>query len=526
MSETKHNLVRHSSGVSLATIASRILGLVREMLLSRIIGGKELMTAWAMGFMIPNLLRRLLGEGALGTAIVPIMTYTFEREDKDSARKKLTVITAVLGIVLAIICVLVSGIALLAIPFLESAPARVLMTFKLIPILMPYSFFICLIGVFGSVMNSMNRYFLPAVASITLNMVMILCLVFVCPYYSGTPINMIYALSIAVLASGVLQLVMMLWLLERDGMLPSVRVSSILSQPVVKELWHLTLPGMIGASFLQISFVIDRTMACYISDYAVPALYFSDRLIDLPIGVFAVAMGSVVLTELSRYAARNDIQGMLASFKHALENILFLCIPVALFILVFSKPLVHVFYFGGKFGEREVAETVWAMFFYSLGIPAFSAVKIVVSGFNARKDMKTPVKVAVSCIVLNIILNLILMWPLRQGGIALSTTICSFVNCSVLLYLLKKELGTIHLRLIIPSVVRTSLISLYALGVAYLVYMNIIWMQIKFLPRDIIPLAITGSVFVLLYVVVSVVFESPEAREWLKLLRLRSVSRD
>jgi len=239
-----------------------------------------------------------------------------------------------------------------------------------------------------------------------------------------------------------------------------------------------------------------------------------------------VAMGSVVLTELSRYAARNDIQGMLASFKHALENILFLCIPVALFILVFSKPLVHVFYFGGKFGEREVAETVWAMFFYSLGIPAFSAVKIVVSGFNARKDMKTPVKVAVSCIVLNIILNLILMWPLRQGGIALSTTICSFVNCSVLLYLLKKELGTIHLRLIIPSVVRTSLISLYALGVAYLVYMNIIWMQIKFLPRDIIPLAITGSVFVLLYVVVSVVFESPEAREWLKLLRLRSVSRD
>ncbi|HBC86632.1 MAG TPA: murein biosynthesis integral membrane protein MurJ [Lentisphaeria bacterium] len=521
MAEIKHNLLRHSSGVSFATIVSRILGLAREMLLSRIIGGKELMTAWAMGFMIPNLLRRLLGEGALGTAIVPIMTYTFEREDKESARKKLTVITAVLGIILAIICIIVSGIALAAIPFLESAPARVLMTFKLIPVLMPYSFFICLIGIFGSVMNSMNRYFLPAVASITLNLVMILCLVFVCPYYSSTPINMIYALSIAVLASGVLQLVMMLWLLERDGMLPSARVSSLFSQPVVKELWHLTLPGIIGASFLQISFVIDRMMACYISDYAVPALYFSDRLIDLPIGVFAVAMGSVVLTELSRYAAKNDIAGMLSSFKHALENILFLCIPVALFTLVFSKPLVHVFYYGGKFGDREVAETVWAMLFYAAGIPAFSAIKIIVSGFHSRKDMKTPVKVAVSCLVLNVILNLILMWPLRQGGIALSTTICSFLNCSILLYLLRKQLGTIHLRQIIPSALRTVLISLLALAAAYSVYLGTATIQLKSLPRDIVPLTLTGSVFVAIYMIFSLLFKSAEAREWLRVLHIR-----
>ncbi|HCE46660.1 MAG TPA: murein biosynthesis integral membrane protein MurJ [Lentisphaeria bacterium] len=521
MTERKHNLIRHSSGVSLATIVSRILGLAREMLLSRIIGGGEFMTAWAMGFMIPNLLRRLLGEGALGTALVPIMTYTFERENKESARKKLTVITAVLGLILAAICIIVSMASLLAIPFLHSAPARVLMTFKLLPILMPYSFFICIIGVFGSVMNSMNRYFLPAVASITLNLVMILCLLFVCPYYSSSPMDMLYALSVSVLVSGVLQLAMMLWMLEKDGMLPSIRFSGIFSEPVVKELYHLTLPGIIGASFLQISFVIDRTMACYISDYAVPALYFSDRLIDLPIGVFAVAMGSVVLTDLSRYAAKNDIAGMLSSFKHAMENIFFLCIPVAVFTLVFSKPLVHVFYYGGKFGDREVAETVWAMLFYALGIPAFSAIKIIVSGFNARKDMKTPVKVAVFCIVINIILNLILMWPLKQGGIALSTTICSFLNCSILLYLLRKELGNIHLSQIIPSTLRTTAIALYALAISYFVYLYTVSIQISFLPRDIVPLTVTGSVFVVLYLVVSVVFESPEAKDWLKLLRLR-----
>ncbi len=517
----KHGLLRHSSGVSLATIASRFLGMVREMLLSRCVGGSEHMTAWAMAFMIPNLLRRLLGEGALGTAVVPIMTYTFEHEGKDSARKKLSVITAVLGIILALICVLVSGAALLALPFLHSAAPRVLMTFQLLPVLMPYSFFICIIGVYGSVMNSMNRYFLPAVASITLNLVMILCLLFVCPLYGVDMMGKLYALSVAVLVSGVLQIAMMLWMLQREGMLPSVRFSGIFKEPVVKELYDLTLPGIIGASFLQISFVIDRTMACYISNYAVPALYYSDRIIDIPIGVFAVAMGSVVLTELSRYAAKNDIPGMISSFKHALENILFLCIPVAAFTIVFSKPLVHVFYYGGKFGDREVAETAWAMFFFSLGIPAFSAVKIIVSGFNARKDMKTPVKVAISCIALNIILNLILMWPLKQGGIALSTTICSFVNCSVLLYILRKQLGRMNLRQILPSVSRTAAVSLYATLVAYFVYLGTASIQIRFLMRDLIPLAITGSVFVLVYAVGSVAFGSPEAREWLRILRLR-----
>jgi len=182
---------------------------------------------------------------------------------------------------------------------------------------------------------------------------------------------------------------MMLWMLEKEKLLPGIQFKALLKEPVVKELYQLTIPGIIGASVLQISFVIDRTIACYISDYAVPALYFSDRLIDLPIGVFAVAMGSVVLTDLSRYAAKNDIEGMLSSFLHALQNILFLCIPVALFTLVFSKQLIHVFYFGGKFGEREVAETLLTMQLYSIGIPAFSAVKIIVSGFHSRKDMKT-----------------------------------------------------------------------------------------------------------------------------------------
>lgn len=525
MPKNTHNLLKNTSGIGLATIVSRVLGLVREMLLSRIVGGGEYMSAWAMGFMIPNLLRRLLGEGALGTALVPIMTHTFENESRDSARKKLTVITAVLGVILALICIVIAGLSLTILPFLGSAPVRVKLTFELLPILIPYAFFICLIGVFGSVMNSIGKFFMPAVASITLNIVMVLCLVLVCPYYKDNPRHMLYALSISVLVAGALQLVMMMWMLEKEKLLPGIQLKDLMKEPVVKELYQLTLPGIIGASVLQISFVVDRTIACYISDYAVPALYFSDRLIDLPIGVFAVAMGSVVLTDLSRYAAKNDIEGMLSSFLHALRNILFLCIPVALFTLVFSKQLIHVFYFGGKFGEREVAETLMAMQLYAIGIPAFSAVKIIVSGFQARKDMKTPVKVAISCILLNIVLCLILMWPLKQGGIALATTICSFVNCGVLLYLLKKQLGALHLPAILPSLFRTIAISAYVLIICWFIYQSIADIQIKHLPRDLVPLTVTGSLFVVMYLFISAVFHSTEAKEWLGMLRRRKGSK-
>ncbi|MFA6290882.1 MAG: murein biosynthesis integral membrane protein MurJ [Victivallales bacterium] len=521
MPKKKHNLLRNTSGIGLATVFSRIFGLVREMLLSRIIGGGEYMSAWAMGFMIPNLLRRLLGEGALGTAIVPIMAYTFEKESRDSARKKLTVITAVLGMILALICIVIAAVSLIILPFLGDAPERVKLTFELIPILIPYAFFICLIGIFGSVMNSIGKFFMPAVASITLNIVMVLCLLLVCPSYKDNPRYMLYALSVSVLVAGVLQLAMMLWMLEKEKLMPGIQCHDLLNAPVVRELYQLTIPGIIGASMLQISFVVDRTIACYISDYAVPALYFSDRLIDLPIGVFAVAMGSVVLTDLSRYAAKNDIEGMLSSFLHALQNILFLCIPVALFTLVFSKQLIHVFYFGGKFGEREVAETMMAMQLYAIGIPAFSAVKIIVSGFHSRKDMKTPVKVAISCILLNIVLCLILMWPLKQGGIALATTICSFINCGVLLYLLKKQLGALHLPAILPSLFRTIAISAYVMAICWFIYQPLAGIQLKYLPRDLIPLSITGSLFVIMYFFISAVFHSTEAKEWIGMLRGR-----
>lgn len=523
MSSHPHRLIKSSSGVSIAILICRILGLVREMLLAMFLGGGMIRTGWSLAFAIPNLFRRLFGEGALGTALVPIITYTLEHEDRYSARKKMASIFVVLGIILAALSIIIAVGAIIISPYLTllKAPPRVMLAFDLLPLLMPYTFFICLIGVLSSVLNSLGRFFLPALGAISFNLFMIIALVFVCPFFKDNYVFQLNTLSVFVLLSGVFQLAVMLFLLYREGMMPVFRGANLFSNPVLKEVYSLTLPGIIGASMVQISFLIDRGIACYLSDYAVPALDYSDRIIDLPIGIFAVAMGSVFLTDLSRHAAKKDFEKMISSLLFALRNIIFISIPIAVFIAFFRFPLLRLFYMRGKFGERELCETALAMQFFAFGIPFFCAIKIIVSGFHSRKDMKTPVKSSLICIVLNIIMNLILMWPLKQGGIALATVISSFANCAMLLYLLHKSLGNLHLSSIIPSVIKAIISATASLCIVkFLIYSRLeLIPPIRYVPRDLLPLAIAGIAFVIIYLFISVLLRSKEPGEWRHILK-------
>lgn len=480
------------------------------------------MTAWALAFQIPNLFRRLLGEGALGTALVPIMTYTLEHEGKTSARGNLSSILAVLGSLLALICVIIAGVSICITPFLNVL--RVKLTFQIMPLLIPYTFFICLAGVLAAVLNSTGKFFLPALSGIALNISLILCLVFVIPIFKTDSQAMLYSLTVAVLIAGLLQLLLMIFLLYKADMFPLLQINRavLFSNPVIKEVWRLTLPGLIGASVLQVSLLIDRWMACWLGSFAVPALYYSDRLVYLSVGVFAVAMGTVILPGLSRHAAQNDINGMISTLSYGLRQILFICIPITFFTIYFCIPIVRLIFMRGAFDERALAETVWALQFYALGIPAFAAVKVLVAGFHSRKDMKTPVRIAVGCILLNATLNLILMWPLSQGGIALATTISSFVNCSLLLFLLRKSLGRLDLRKVIPSLLKIIIAAVIALLSATYVYGYIENIQLlNYLPPDFLPLLIAGSFFVFSYLLCLYLLRSEESSEWLRIFSVR-----
>lgn len=522
MSGSHSGMLKSSGGLAAAIFSSRLLGFAREVLTARIIGGGTLMTAWSLAFLLPNLFRRILGEGALGTALVPMISHSLELEGHEAARRKFSTILIWLSFLLAAITVAVSVPAYAASFFIETE--RVRLAFKLTPVVMPYCVFICLIGVATSLLNSLRVFFLPALASLLLNALLVACLLFVCPWLKGSPTLLLDALGISVLLSGALELIVMAWLLKRSDMLPAFGKSVFFDWKAIGEIWRLALPGLIGASALQISLVVDRSIACWISEYAVPALNYSDRLIYLPIGVFAVSFGTVSLAEMSLCAARKDYSTMLSHMAFSLRNLLFITFPMAAFMAALSVPIIRLVYFGGEFGERELAETSYAFMFYAYGIPAFAAVKISVSGFYARKDMRTPVIVSISCIALDIVLCLCLMLPLKQGGIALATVLCSYLNNILLLVLLQRSLGGVPWQGILRHAVALALASGAAAFPALWTYSALAKLlpRLWSVPQDLLPLAGASIVFGALFLGIAFALRMQEANFVVKkLLRLK-----
>jgi putative peptidoglycan lipid II flippase len=517
----QNSFLRKIYAVSLSIIVCRGLGLLREILLAKTFGGSALMSAWGLAFMFPNLFRRLFGEGAVGVSIVPIISYSIKEDGKEEARKKFGAIFLILAVVLFSLSCLFSLIALLCEPF--ASAERVRLALELMPLLMPYAFFICLIGAMTSTLNSLGRFFLPSIGMISLNLVMIFFLLLICPHFTEKT-SMLKALSIGVVLSGIIQFLFTIILLKTAGFFPVLRISQFWNAPAVKELWRLSLPGIIGASAVQISFVADRAMACWLGDYAVPALNYSDRIVDLPIGIFAVAMSIVLMPKMAKSAAENNHEEHLEQFFSSLKFMIFASIPAAVFIFLFRIPAVQLFYMRGAFGERELYETVHALKFYSLGIPFFCCIKIITSAFYSKKDMKTPVKVSILCIVLNIILNFLLMFKLKQGGIALATVISSFVNCAFLMFILKKRTPAFKPAILFPELFKISVSAVISGGLVYSLfsffsgYFSIIS---RFLPQNLLSLSAAGLLFVSLFFLLSLALGAEGPVQIIRSIRMK-----
>lgn len=530
------SILKSSSGLMIATMLSRVLGLFRVVLEAGILGGGALAGAWQMAFMVPNLFRRLLGEGALGSAMVPMVSHSLVRDGKEQARQMLTVVMIVSGLVLAVLCILVAGTSLLVVNFVERHDTQLML--RLIPLIIPYALFICLVGVMSSALNSLKVFFLPALGALLFNVVLIAALLYLASVPWGKSLSdaangegdfrILAFLGYAVLLSGVLQFILTLGLLYFHGMGIELSRSLFRRYDVLKELWTLTLPGLIGAAALQISFIVDRLLAYSLGAYAVPALNYPDRLIFLPISVFALSLGMVVLPDMSREAARGNVEKLVETMFFGLRNLLFLCIPVAVFMLLFRVELLKVIYMRGRFDEQALQECAWSMLFYSMGIPFFSSIKIVVAGFQSRKDMKTPMKVSLLCIAVNIILNIILMYPLKQGGIVLATVISSILNNLLLLLILRRTLTqSMPLGGLLMTALKYLALSV-VLGIGAVLWYpylyGIIELPSRF-PVDLVPLAICGIAFVMVYFVVSKLSGSEEAAGIMELASRRKTNK-
>ncbi len=519
-------LLKSSSGMAVATFLSRIFGLFRVRLEAAVLGGGEVASAWLFAFAIPNLLRRVLGEGAIASALTPLIAETEVQEGVAKVKKQLAYVFLMLGIILAGIVILTSlGSWLIlkysgafGIEFFEYSRIRLL--FQLLIILMPYGFFICLVGIVGAVLNYAKIFLLPALAALLLNIVLLGVLsvawIFAMPSEQFLPV-----LAVSVPISGGVQLLIMSFWLWRSGYFPDFR-NFMQGQDIGRKLWKLALPGIIGYAALQLSFVIDQSMAASLNSQAIPALNYVNRIVDIPIGLIAVSFGTVLNTMMSRAAAAGEKDEISKTLAFSLRAVWFVTLPLAVLIMFFHNNILQILCLGGKYTESDLCAAHLVAIFYSLGIPFFCSLKVILPAFYSRKKMKTVLAVSVCAIVCNVVLNYILMQYFAQGGIALATVAASLINNGALLCLLRREDMIRDVKTTTLTFVRSAAVAMAGGAGLYFVYCRRVqmWSAVHW-SREIYVLAGIGIVFGVFYFAGSWLLKSPECREIINLLLRR-----
>ncbi|WP_319408861.1 murein biosynthesis integral membrane protein MurJ [uncultured Desulfosarcina sp.] len=461
------NVTRAAGVVGAATLLSRIFGYVRDMVLASFFGAGMTTDAFIAAFRIPNLLRRLFGEGSLSIAFVPVFTETLLKGSREeglrlaaSALKLLLVflsVITVIGVVAAPL--IIQAVA----PGFSTLPEKMALTVTLTRIMFPYTILIGLVALCMGILNALGHFAAPAIAPVLLNLAMIGA-VFAVSRFSDSETVQVIGLASGVLLGGVLQLALQLPYLVKHGVRFWVR--SGLWHPAMKKVGFLMLPTIFGAAVYQINILVGTLLASLLPEGSVSYLYYADRLVQFPLGIFAQAAATAVLPSLSRQAASSDQAGMGDTFGHAMSLVLFITIPAMVGLIVLREPIVALLFKRGAFDARTTRLTSDALLYYAVGLWAFSAVRIVVSMFYAMQDTRTPVKTATIAIAANIFFGMALMGPMKHCGLALATSLASMVNLALLVVVLKNKLGVIRWRPIFSSCLKTLAASgLMALGV-------------------------------------------------------------
>jgi len=509
----RKNILRGSFGSGIATLLSRFLGLFRVSLEARVLGGNALAATWNLAFALPNLLRRVLGEGALAQALIPILMHTEAEHGIAEVKKQLSLVLCVLTAILAGISFIVSALALIAVPFISSAYIRD--AALLLPLLMPYTIFICIVGVMTAVVNTRRVFFQASLNALILNIVLISILFAGQKYVLKSPDGFLKIMAVSVLIAGLLQILHMAFLLYRHDIFPQFKRTLKPARKIIKEVFTLAMPGMIGGAAFQISFLVDRALACYVGDYAIPALSNTERLVYLPVGIVAVALGSVLMADMSRAAANKQFDELRDDMTAGLRYVWFICAPLTIFLICYREPLIKIIFYGGNFTYENVLATADATLFYAIGIPAFCATKVLLPGFYSRKDTLTPLKISIFCIILNIPLSIVLMLFLKQGGIALATAISAMCNNMLLIGNLKRAGFAPHLKSVVRSMIKSILIASAAAVPAYFYCSISQWCEpvtLKSMP-DAIPMLVCSLIFGVIYLLFSIVFKATELKE-------------
>lgn len=431
------NLLKSGYIVIAMTMLSRISGLARESVFAYIFGAGLGMDAFLVAFRIPNFMRQLFAEGAFSQAFVPTLSECRQHGEQNTK----LFINHMVGNLCLILCAL-TIIAIIVAPLLVIifAPgymhdtSRISLTAAMLRITFPYLFLISLTACFGAILNSYDNFSVPAFTPVLLNLSMIAAAIFLAPYFAQP----IMAAAWGVFSGGLLQLAFQIPFLKKLRLLPKPKISW--RDEGVRKALKLMAPALVGVSVAQVGFFIDMLFASFLPIGSLGWLNFSNRLAGFPLGVFGVAIATIVLPHLSRKHVDNSPQEYSATMDWALRCVLLIAVPSAIGILILSGPITATFLGYGKFNAFAITMATRSLMAFSIGLPSFMLIKVLATGFYSRQDIKTPVKIAIIAVLTNIACNCILIFPLAHAGLALATSLSSSLNAGCLWFLLRKRL--------------------------------------------------------------------------------------
>ncbi len=432
-----HSLAKSTSVVGGMTLGSRVMGFARDVVFARFFGAGAGMDVFVVAFQIPNFLRRLFGEGAFSQAFVPVLSEYESRRSHEEVRGLADRVAGTLGLIL--LAITVAGVLLAPMLILLFAPGfsgeedKFALATGMLRLTFPYLLFISLVAFAGGILNTYGRFAVPAFTPVLLNLVMIASVFLLAPYFD-TPV---YGLAVGVFIAGLVQLAFQLPFLARVGVLPRPRWGW--DHEGVRRIIRLMMPAIFGSSVAQINLIVDRVIASFLTTGSISWLYYSDRLLEFPLGVFAIALATVILPGLSRHHAAASTEAFSSTLDWALRLAVVVALPASVGLFFLAGPMVATLFNYGAFDAHDVRMAGYSVMAYALGLMAFTLVKVLAPGYFSRQDTRTPVRISVISMVTNIVLNIAIVLPMMHygitaphAGLALATGLAAVLNATML----------------------------------------------------------------------------------------------
>jgi putative peptidoglycan lipid II flippase len=461
--DSGHSLLRSSALVGGMTMLSRVLGLLRDIVIAAFVGASANADAFFVAFKVPNFLRRLFAEGAFSQAFVPVLADYKEGGSIAAVQGLVNRVAGMLGgalLLLTTLTVLAAPLvtALFA-PGFVSQPEKFQLTADMIRVTFPYLLLISMTGFCGAILNSYGRFAVPAFTPVFLNLSLIFAATVAAPWFDEP----VFALAWGVFFAGVIQLLFQLPSLYRLDLVPRPVWDS--RHEGVRRILKLMVPALFGVSVSQINLLLDTVLASFLPTGSISWLYYSDRLAELPLGVFGIAIATVILPNLSAHRAASREREFSVTLDWAVRSVLLIGVPAAVALIVLARPILITLFQYGALTPEDVDMAVLSLRAYSLGLVAFMLVKVLAPGYYARKNTATPVKIGIIAMVANMVLNLLFVlplmyfWNIGHLGLALATSVAAYINAGLLLrglvregvYRVQPQVGRYVLRLVLAT---------------------------------------------------------------------------